>query len=215
MSPVRILLADDHEVVRRGLSLVLRLEAGLEVVGEARNGNEAVRLARDLRPDICLLDLKMPGQDGGAAARQIRQECPATRLILLSGADMDETLMAAVEAADGYVPKDVSPDELVRAIRAVADGGQYLHTSLTRALLARPGSAPGKAGPVPVSLTARELQVLRLMATAATYREIGQKLFISEETVRSHVKSILAKFDQPNRMQAVVAAVRQGLLRLE
>ena len=212
---IRILIADDHEVVRKGLAMVLRLEPGFEVVGEARDGDEAIQRVRDLCPDILLLDLKMPRVQGDAVARAVRAHCPKTRILVLSGAEIDETTLAVIERVDGYVPKDVGPDELARAIRMVAEGGQYIHAAVTKALLAQMGGRPAVPPAQKVQLSPREMEVLRLMATSATYREIAQKLFISEETVRSHVKSILAKLDQPNRTQAVVAAVKTGLIALE
>lgn len=212
---VRLLIADDHEVVRKGLAMVLGLEPGFQVVGEARDGVEAVALAQALQPDVILLDFKMPRLNGDGAAVQVRERCPKTRVMLLSGAEIDEQVLDSLEVVDGYVPKDVTPDELVRAIRTVASGGEYIHAAVTRALLEQanaPAALPLMRGP---ALSARELEVLRLMATAATYREIGKQLYISEETIRSHVKSILAKLDQPNRTQAVMAAMRLGLVKLE
>lgn len=216
---IRILLADDHDIVRKGLTLVLQQEPDFEVVGEARDGIEALERAQALCPDVILLDLKMPNMGGEATAREMRRQCPQARILILSGADLDEGVLDVLEAGvDGYMPKDVSPSELARAIRTVAEGKPYIHAGVTRTLLHRRASAsPPAAPPVErgVPLSPREMDVLRLLPTPATYREIGLRLSISEETVRSHVKSILAKLDQPNRAQAVMAAVRSGLITLD
>ncbi|MBM4423723.1 MAG: response regulator transcription factor [Chloroflexi bacterium] len=208
---VRILIADDHEVVRKGLAMVLRLDPAFEIVGEARDGAEAVSRAEALCPDVALLDLKMPILAGDAAARQIRLRCPQTRIIILTGAEVDDAVFDVIEMVDGFVLKDISPDELSRAIRSVAAGERYVHSVVVERMKAEMGSAPD----IRVSLSPREMEVLRQMATAATYREIGQKLFISEETVRSHAKNILAKLNQPNRTRAVVVAVKLGLITLD
>jgi DNA-binding NarL/FixJ family response regulator len=211
VSEVRILIADDHEVVRHGLALLLNLEPGFRVVGEAQTGAQAIAEVGRLRPDIAILDLKMPEMDGGAAATQIKQHFPDTRVVILSGAEINDEVFDALEkGADGYLSKEVGPDELIRAIRAVAEGRRYIHPAVTQALLERRDARPAP----PPLLSPRELEVLRLLATTDTYREIAQKLFISEETARSHVKSILAKLGQPNQKQAVLAAVRRGLIRL-
>ena len=217
-SKIQILLADDHDIVRKGLTLMLQQEPDFEVVGEARDGAEALSRARELCPTIVLLDLKMPKLGGDVAAREIRRQCPTTRILILSGADLDEGILDVLEAGvDGYVPKDVSPVELARAIRTVAEGKSYIHSGVTDILLKRmaAAAAPPAVRPREAQLSPREMDVLRLLAAPATYRQIGEKLFVSEETIRSHVKSILVKLGQPNRTQAVVAAVKLGLIRLE
>jgi two-component system response regulator DegU len=212
---IRILIVDDHEVVRKGLAMVLRLEPGFEVIGEAQNGAEAVQQARELKPDVVLLDLKMPVMGGDLAAQQVREQCPQARILMLSGAEVDEAVLDLIDRVDGYVLKDVSPNELAHAIRVVTEGRPYIHAAVTRTLLEQMGAHSGQPANLHTPLSPREMDVLRGMATAATYREIGQKLFISEETVRSHVKSILTKLNQPNRTQAVVAALKLGLIRLD
>jgi DNA-binding NarL/FixJ family response regulator len=214
---IRILLADDHDIVRKGLTLMLQQEPDFEVVGEARDGVEALARTRELSPGILLLDLKMPKMSGDAVAKEIRRQHPAVRVLILSGAELDEGVLDALEAGvDGYVPKDVSPAELARAIRNVAEGRPYIHAEVTRLILQRMvAAAPPPASTPGATISPREMDVLRLLPTPATYREIGHRLSISEETVRSHVKNILAKLDQPNRTQAVVAAVKMGLITLE
>lgn len=224
MSELTILIADDHEVVRRGLAMVLRLEEGFRVVGEACNGVQAITEADRLNPDIVLLDLKMPEMDGHMAAGYIKSRHPQSRVILLSGAEIDDDVFDALESGvDGYVSKEVSPQELAHAIRIVASGERYIHVSVTNALLKRVHTQPASeissiahdATAEKPHLSSREMDVLKLMATPLTYREIGEKLYIGEETVRTHVKSILAKMGQPNRTQAVVESVRLGLIQLQ
>jgi DNA-binding NarL/FixJ family response regulator len=212
----RLLIVDDHAVVRKGLVMVLRLEPDFEVVGEAENGRRAVELAQQLRPDLVLLDLVMPEMDGKAAVRALQTALPGIHILILTGIELDEGAMEVLAAGvDGYVPKDIEPDELAQAIRAVARGEAYLHPSLARRVLARMTGRAHSPGSLPkIQLTPREVEVLRYMATPATYREIAGQLVVSEETVRSHAKHILSKLHQPNRAQAVLAAVRAGLIGL-
>jgi DNA-binding NarL/FixJ family response regulator len=209
---INILIVDDHEVVRKGLMLVLGQEGDLNIVGEAQNGREAVEKIPALKPTLVLLDWKMPEMNGLEAAAAIKQVEPAIKTLLLSGAPLENAALDALDhGVDGFVHKDISPADLARAIREVASGKTYLGPEVIAALKAR---AAGTVAEVP-ALTPREEEVLTLMATASTYREIGVQLFISEETVRSHAKRILVKLDQPNRTQAVVAAIRLGLIDLE
>jgi len=212
---IRILIADDHAVVRKGLVMVLRLEADFEIVGEAENGAEAVELAQHLQPDLVLLDLVMPQMDGQEAMQALRAAMPNIRVLVLSGIELDDRVLDLLAAGvDGYVMKDVEPNELTQAIRTVARGEAYLHPALARRVLERT-AARRTLMPAPlVRLTPREQEVLRWMATAATYREIAEELFVTEETIRSHAKRILSKLQQPNRAQAVLAAVRAGLINL-
>lgn len=192
--------------------LVLRQEQDFEIVAEAHDGREAVALAARYEPDLLLLDWKMPVMDGLAAAATVRQQRPSVRTLVLSGAPIEAAALDALDnGVDGFVHKDISPTDLAEAIRIVASGRSYLGPEIKRAIAERARTAE----PTHVSLTPREMDVLRLMATAATYREIGEQLHISEETVRSHAKSILAKLDQPNRTQSVIAAIRSGLISLE
>lgn len=211
---IRLLIVDDHAVVRKGLAMVLRLEPDLEIVGEAENGAKAVELAKELRPDLVLLDFVMPEMNGQATALALQAAVPEVRILMLTGVALDERVleMLAVEV-DGYVMKDIEPDELAQAIRTVARGEAYLHPTLARRVLNRVAERRPLAAP-PVQLTQREQEILRWMATPATYREIAERLCVSEETIRSHAKHILSKFQQPNRAQAVLAAVRAGLIEL-
>jgi DNA-binding NarL/FixJ family response regulator len=209
---IDILIADDHEVVRKGLILVLGQEEDFNIVGEARNGREALEKVPAFKPDLVLLDWKMPEMNGLDAAAALKRLAPAVRTLLLSGAPLENAALDALDSGvDGFVHKDISPADLARAIREVASGRTYIGPEVIAALKARSITL---ADDVP-HLTPRETEVLKLMATASTYREIGAQLFISEETVRSHAKRILVKLEQPNRTQAVIAALRSGLIDLD
>ena len=216
MSLIRILIIDDHAMVRQGLGLALQLHADLEIVGEACNGSEGVALVQALKPDVILLDLSMPDFDGIEVSRKVRTLSPQTKILILSGVHTDARVYATVEAGvDGYIVKDATTTELVEAIRLVAGGENYFHPLITSALVryARSSAAPTSSGQD--SLTNRELDVLRLMATSATNRAIARQLHVSEETVRTHVKNILRKFNQPNRTQAVLEGIRRGHITLQ
>lgn len=212
---IRLMIVDDHAVVRKGLAMVLRMEPDFEIVGEAENGVKAVELAGRLQPDLVLLDFVMPEMDGEATAAALQAAAPQVRILMLTGVALDERVleMLAVEV-DGYVMKDIEPDELAQAIRTVARGEAYLHPTLARRVLNRVNERRPSLPTLQVQLTQREHEILRWMATPATYREIAEKLFVSEETIRSHAKHILSKLQQPNRAQAVLAAVRAGLIEL-
>jgi NarL family two-component system response regulator LiaR len=211
---IRILIADDHAVVRRGLSALIETEEGMELVGEASDGEEAVRLARALHPDVILLDLVMPRKDGIAAIREIRAEDPEARILVLTSFAEDRKVLGAVEAgALGYLLKDATPQELLRALRNVHRGESSLNAAVARKLIHRlrePAERGGGAG-----LTERELAVLRLLARGLANKEIAARLFVSEPTVRTHVSSILLKLDVPNRTQAALYALREGLVASE
>lgn len=210
---LRILIVDDHGVVRKGLTMVLRLEPDFEVVGDAENGTKALALARQLEPDLVLLDFVMPGMNGAATAVALQAILPQVKTMLLTGTELDDRIVDMLAAGvDGYIIKDIEPHELIQAIRSVARGEAYLHPVLARRILER--STRRQEPLPPVQLTPRQKEILRWMATPATYLEIAEKLFVSEETVRSHAKQILHKLQQPNRAQAVLAAVRSGLIEL-
>jgi two-component system, NarL family, response regulator LiaR len=211
--PIRILIVDDHAVVRKGLAMVLRLEPDLEVVGEAENGRIGLEKARILQPDIVLVDLVMPEMDGQEMALVLRKTYPFIKIMILTGTEVDDRVFALVAAGiEGYVMKNIEPGELVRGIHAVVHGEAYLDPDVMRQVMSRMQKQFQYAPTV--SLTPRELEVLEWMATPNTYRQIASELSVSEETVRSHAKNILEKLKQPNRAQAVLSAMRLGLIKL-
>lgn len=206
--PVRVLIADDHSVVRQGLRMFLALDPDLEVVGEAADGAEAVRLARSLSPDVVLMDLLMPGTDGITATGVIRSELPAPEVLALTSVLEDATVVRAVQAgAIGYLLKDTQAEQLCSAIKAAARGEVQLAPDLA-ARLVREMRAPVNPQP----LTARETDVLRALATGLTNRQIGRRLHIGERTVKTHVSHLLAKLGMQSRTQAALHAVRIGLV---
>lgn len=209
---IRILLADDHKVVRQGLVAILETQPDFEVVGEASSGAEAVELAAKLNPDIILLDLEMPGMDGLNALRAIRAAHPDRKIIVFTAFDTDERIFGAVQAgAQGYLLKGAPRDELFRAIRVVHAGGSLLEPVVAARLIRRVSSSQ-EAAP---QLTGRELEVLQLIAGGLQNKEIAAQLRISERTVKFHVSAILGKLGAGNRTEAVAIAVQQGLIELE
>jgi len=211
----RILVVEDHAVVRKGLIMVLRLEPDFEIVGEAENGQIAVEMAQRLQPDLVLLDYVMPEMDGGDTSIALRKLLPDIKILMLSGVELDDRALDLLSTGvDGYIIKDIEPEELNQAIRTVAQGEAYLHPSLARRLLNQMTSQRQATHDQATHLTPREKEVLTWMATPKTYREIAEELVVTEETIRSHAKKILSKLHQPNRAQAVLAAVRAGLLEL-
>ena len=210
--PNRILIVDDHAVVRKGLAMVLRLEPDLEVVEEAGDGRAGLEAAQRLNPDIALVDLVMPEMDGHEMALALRKSNPKIKVMMLTGTEVDDRVVDLVAAGiEGYVHKNIEPGELVRAIRAVVHGEAYLQPSVMKKIVE--GMQPHATSSIP--LTPRETEILEYMATPNTYRQIANLLSVSEETVRSHAKSILEKMKQPNRAQAVLSAMRMGLIKLE
>lgn len=208
---IRLLIVDDHAVVRKGLAMVLRLEPGLEVVGEAENGRVGLESARKLNPDIVLVDLVMPEMDGQEMALALRKSNPSIKIMLLTGTEVDDRVFDLIAAGiEGYVLKNIEPGELIRAIHAVIHGETYLHTDVMKKVASRMQSRHTR----PVSLTPREMEVLIWMATSNTYKQIANQLNVSEETIRSHAKNILEKMKQPNRAQAAIAALKMGLIKL-
>ena len=206
--PIRIMLVDDHTVVRQGLRMFLALDPELQVVGEAENGAEAIRLAQELQPEVVLMDLLMPVMDGITAIGILRRNLPETEVIALTSVLEDEKVVGAVRAgAIGYLLKDTQADELCRAIKAAA-AGQVQLSPQAAARLMREVKAPES----PETLTERETEVLRLLAKGQSNKEIAQTLVIGEKTVKTHVSNILAKLSVPSRTQAALYAVRIGLV---
>jgi NarL family two-component system response regulator LiaR len=215
--PIRILIADDHAIVRKGLKALLATEKDMAVAGEAENGAEAVEKAAALRPDVILMDIVMPRMDGIEATRRITAERPETRVLVLTSFAADDKVFPAVKAgALGYLLKDSSPEQLLDAIRQVHKGEPSLEPSIARKVLqelSHPGSGAGT--PTTDPLTERELEVLRLIAQGMSNKEIASKIFVAEWTVRSHVSNILGKLHLASRTQAALYALRSGLASLD
>jgi NarL family two-component system response regulator LiaR len=213
--PIRVLVADDHAIVRKGICALLATESGIEVIGEAQNGREAVAEAQRLRPDVILMDLVMPGMDGLEATHSIRTNQPEVRILVLTSFASDDKVFPAIRAgALGYLLKDSGPDELVQAIQQVYRGESSLHPTIARRLL-RELAEPAEPGPEVVSLTERETEVLHMVARGWSNRQIAERLAISEATVRTHVSNILAKLNLSSRTQAALYALREGLVPLD
>ncbi len=212
---IRLLVADDHPVVRDGLVAMLSTQPDFEVVGEAANGLQAVALAKALRPHIVLLDLEMPELDGVEALAQMRAACPEVRALVFTAFDTDDRIVGAVRAgAQGYLLKGAPRDELFNAIRVVSAGGSLLQPVVASKLLQRLSTPPAPASPPGEALTAREQEVLVLLAQGRPNKEIAALLAISERTVKFHVSAILAKLDATNRTEAVTLAVQRGLVEI-
>lgn len=212
---IRVLIVDDHAVVREGLRTFLELQDGIEVAGEAADGSEALELAAKLQPDVILMDLVMPRLDGVSAMREVRERAPRSRVIVLTSFLDDERLLPAVEAgADGYLLKDVEPAELARAIRG-AQAGEAMIAPTVAGRLLRTLSEPRSPQPQPADaerLTRREHEVLELIAAGRSNKRIAFELGISEKTVKTHVGHVLAKLGVADRTQAALLAVRSGLI---
>ena len=213
---IKVLLADDQRLVRSGFKMILRADPGLEVVGEAGDGVEAVALARELRPDVVLMDVRMPRVDGIEATRQIAAMDEPPRVLVLTTFDLDEYVYAALRAgASGFLLKDAPEEQLAAAIRIAADGGALFSPGITRRLIERFATLDqGDAVPVRLDeLTARELEVLKLLARGLSNGEIAAELVVSDHTVKTHVARVLAKLDLRDRTLAVIAAYESGLVR--
>ena len=213
---VRVLLADDQALVRSGFRLILEAREDIEVVGEAENGAEAIELALRLDPDVILMDVRMPGMDGVEATRRLTQAGSRARVVILTTFDLDEYVHDAIRAgASGFLLKDVQPAQLVEAVRVVADGEALLAPTVTRRLLDRFARTLPDEKPPPAleTLTARELEILRLVAGGLSNAEIADQLVVTEATVKTHVSSVLRKLQLRDRVQAVVLAYDAGLVQ--
>jgi two-component system, NarL family, response regulator LiaR len=211
---IRVLVVDDHPIIRRGLQSEINLDPEMQVVGEAKDGNEAIELVRTLKPDVILMDAVMPQKDGIEATAEIVRENPLARVLILTSFTEDERMLAAVKAgALGYILKDRHPEEVLQAIRDTYDGKPYLNPSTARRLLR--GLPAASLNSPDQSLTQREMEVLRFVAKGVTNKDIAHKMSIQEATVRAHVGNILGKLNLENRSQLVLYAVKKGLVNLE
>jgi DNA-binding NarL/FixJ family response regulator len=219
--PIRTLIVDDHALFRRGLEIVLITEPDIEVVGEAGDGAEAVQRAGESLPDVVLMDIKMPRSSGIEACRSIKDVAPSARIIILTMSDEEEDLFDAIKAgASGYLLKDIPLDQVAEAVRSVHGGQSLISPSMAGKLLTefaslakRETEEPPREVPAP-KLTDREMQVLKLVARGMNNRDIAKELFISDNTVKNHVRNILEKLQIHSRMEAVMVAVREKLIEL-
>ncbi len=212
---IRILIVDDHAVVREGLRTLITIKPGMEVVGEAKDGVEAVLQAKSLNPDIILLDMVMPRKNGLEAISEIKQDNPDARILVLTSFDDDDKVFSAIKAgALGYLLKDSSPQQLLQAIHDVYQGQSSLHPTIALKVIREINEPPDRP-PTENPLTSREEEVLRMVAQGLINEEIADKLAISKWTVRTHVRNILAKLHLANRTQAALYALREGLADLD
>jgi DNA-binding NarL/FixJ family response regulator len=218
MAEIRVLLADDQQLMREGLRVLLDLNPDIRVVGEAGDGVEAVERALALQPDVVLMDVRMPGLDGVAATRQLHETCPEVKVIILTTFDDDEYVFEGLRAgAVGYLLKDVPSEQLAEAIHAAARGEAFIQPSVARKVVAEFARLTEREHrrreqPLVEPLSARELEVLALVAEGLSNREIGERLFITEGTVKNHVSNVLAKLGVRDRTQATLRAQELGLL---
>ncbi len=209
---IRVFIADDHELVRYALRTMLEAETDIDVVGEAADSAGALQGCIDHQPDVVVLDLRMPGEGGIEVCRKVRSTCPATAVLVLTSFDEDEELFGVLAAgACGYLLKDTRPERITHAIRAVADGQAVFDSAVANRIIS---GRPQGNSELDEPLSEREMEVLQLMSKGMSNKEIGRSLWIGETTVKTHVSHILRKLGQADRTQAVLAAVKAGLVRL-
>lgn len=212
---IRVLIVDDHTIVRKGIRALLTEIAGIEVVGEAADGQEAVAQANSLRPDVILMDLAMPKMDGIEATRQIKTSQPESRILVMTSFATDDKVLPAIKAgALGYLLKESAPEDLVQAIHQIHRGEPSLHPTIARKVL-QEITDPSDRPPTPDPLTKREAEVLLLVAQGLSNQDIARRLCISDPTVRSHVSNIMSKLHLATRIQAALYALREGLVSLD
>jgi DNA-binding NarL/FixJ family response regulator len=215
MDHIRVVLVDDHPVVREGLTAMIETQSDMEVVGEAGDGQEAVQLVKRLLPDVILMDLQMPKMGGVEAIRQIRQDSDKSEVIILTTYDSDEHIFSGIEAgAKGYLLKGSSRDDLFKAIRAASRGESLLEPAVASKLVER-FTQLARKGPADDSLSERELEVLKLMAKGLRNKEIARELFITEKTAKAHVSNILSKLAVSDRTEAVTVALKRRIIKLD
>lgn len=208
---IRVVIADDHPIVRQGLEVVLNAQSDMTLVGQATNGEEAVRLARDLQPDVIIMDLQMPVKDGLTAINEIDRSGISTSILVLTSFPEDDNVFAAIKAgAAGFLLKDSPPEQLLGAIRTVYRGESALHPTIARKLI-QEIKQPAELPPVEKPLTPRELEVLQFVAHGLSNREIAEELGVSVRTVTTHVRNILDKLHLANRTQAALYAIEKGI----
>lgn len=215
MDEIRIIIADDHQLVRNGLRTFIELQEGIEIVGEAADGLEAIKLTRDLCPDALLLDLRMPGADGITVCKEVKEIDPDIKVIVLTTFSETEEIVKALEAgASSYILKDISPERLVGAIKAVVKGKKVFHPAVASKIADRLVVSNRRSQQVLPALSPRELEILELLAKGFKNKEIANELWISESTVKTHVSHILQKLNQEDRTKAIVFALQQGLVKV-